>query len=1152
MVLLVTLVATLTAWTTVFAPPANPQSARATLSSEQAGTKLYTEHVREVLDQHCRACHNSSTKQGGLDLTTRQGLVQGGTRGPAVVPGNAGESLLYKLITHRQEPYMPLQGQRIPSETASLIELWIDLGAPFEAAPTMGEATHAAHAGMRSEPTSQAFFEKVRPVLETRCLNCHGGKLRQAGLDISTREKLLRGSDTHKDVVVPGRSGDSLLMKKIKHLHEPGMPYRSQNLPEEAIANMAAWIDANAPYSGALRASGEQGTSPQGSSHWAYKPPRRPPLPKIRRQVWERNPIDAFIAEQHERRNLEPVPEADKRTLIRRVYLDLIGFPPAPNEIDAFLKDNSSTEYETVVDRLLSSPAYGERWGRHWMDVWRYSDWYGLRSSDLVQSSQRHLWHWRDWIVESLNEDKGYDRMILEMLAGDEIAPTDPKTLRATGYLARNWFKWNRHAWLNEAVEHTAAGFLSTTLKCARCHDHKFDPIAQEEYYRFRAFFEPYDVRIDPMPGQANLVEAGLPRVFDSEPRGITEAGPAIYAETYRLIGGDEKNPDKERPLSPAVPEALGKLGEPIQPVQLPPESYYPFLQVHVQRDMLEQARREIEKAQVELAEAKKALALAEQRAAVPQQHEESLKAAHAAFEKELKPIFDKHCLVCHGDYYGRNEFRVLSVASLLEGGTDDGPAVIPGNSARSPLILRLRGERQPRMPGEAAPLPKEVIERIAQWIDHLPPADAQLAVRKAQEALALAERKLPWNRAHMAALEARIAADQAQFRGASDAEMEALGKSARAAERSAELLKAEMSVLDAQQKLADALRAPPPNQEGFAQVREKRVTTATAQLKAAQEALARGKDRHTPVGKHYPKTSTGRRTALARWIVRKDNPLTARVAVNHLWMRHFGEPLVASVDDFGVRTAPPSHPELLDWLAVEFMENHWSMKHLHRLIVTSRVYRLGSNASRPNHSNVSVDPKNQFLWRMNQRRMEAETIRDSVLFAAGELDRTLGGPELDHYTGQTSRRRSLYFTHTPNENMQFLKLFDLADPTGCYRRFESIQPQQALALSNSELSFTQSRLLARKISETVGGDSRAFVAAAFERVLARAPGADEEAESLRFLRQQAQLLTNATKLTPFQSGEPSEVPAATEPALRAREGLVHVLLNRNEFVTIR
>ena len=846
------------------------------------------------------------------------------------------------------------------------------------------------------------------------------------------------------------------------------------------------------------------------------------------------------------------MPQAPKRVLLRRLHLDLTGLPPTPEQLRFFLEDRSDGAYEKVVDRLLDSPHYGERWGRHWMDVWRYSDWYGLRGFGLVQNSQRHLWHWRDWIIESLNEDKGYDRMILEMLAGDELAPTDPKTLRATGYLVRNWFGPNRNAWLRETVEHAASGFLGTTLKCARCHDHKTDSIAQKEYYRFRAFFERHDVRTDRLPGEPDILKAGIPRAFDAELRAASRQGPAIFAETYRFIRGDEKDPDKSNPLSPAVPEVLGALGEKIEPVKLPLESYHPSIRPFVHRDLLQQARKELQEAEADLSEARHQLALADQRSAA-EPEATALKAGRATFEKEIQPIFAKHCIVCHGPTFARSEFCLLSFDLLLEGGAKDGPGIIPGKSGISSIIRRLRGDKQPRMPAEAPPLPQAVIDRIARWIDSLQPEDPRLALRQAQETLELAEKKLAWNRENLPALEARLAADRALYADPPDPKQEEYAEAARRAERSATLLKAEMTLLEAQQKLADALRAPPAaSGEKFMKTRDKRVSVAFARVKAAQEALGKGKNEYSPVGTLYPKTSTGRRTALARWITRNDNPLTARVAINHIWMRHFGEPLVATVEDFGLAGQAPSHPELLDWLAVEFMEQGWSMKHIHRLMVTSNAYRMQSRSSRVDHPNLVSDRENRYLWRMNQHRMEAETVRDSMLLAAGELDPTIGGPELDHYSGQRSRRRSLYFTHTPNESMEFLKLFDQADADGCYRRHESIVPQQALALSNSEMSYTLSHLLARKISDRVGRDADHFVAASFERILGRHPSPGEAADSLEYLRRQASLLMDPGKLTRFEAANPGEVPPSIDPWLRARESLVHVLFNRNEFVTIR
>jgi hypothetical protein len=366
--------------------------------------------------------------------------------------------------------------------------------------------------------------------------------------------------------------------------------------------------------------------------------------------------------------------------------------------------------------------------------------------------------------------------------------------------------------------------------------------------------------------------------------------------------------------------------------------------------------------------------------------------------------------------------------------------------------------------------------------------------------------------------------------------------------------LKAEANLLRAQQKLAESLSGPPPADEKAEKAREKKVAAARKQLKAAEEALGQSAESYTPLGKLYPKSSTGRRLALARWIASKDNPLTARVAVNHIWLRHFGRPLVPTVANFGLSGTPPKHSKLLDWLAVEFMENNWSMNAFHRSLVTSQTYRMQSWAVAAKHPNEAIDPENHFYWRMNPRRMEAEVVRDSVLHVAGQLDTTLGGAPLDEGSDQNVYRRSLYFRQTPYTQTEFLKLFDVASPNECYERAESIVPQQALALANSRLALTQARLLARRLSEQPKGSANqaAFVTAAFETVLGRSPSAKERAKAGEFLLRQTELLRIPDRLTSFGTGSPAEIQPATEPSSRARENLVQVLFNHNEFVTIR
>jgi hypothetical protein len=791
------------------------------------------------------------------------------------------------------------------------------------------------------------------------------------------------------------------------------------------------------------------------------------------------------------------------------------------------------------------------------MDIWRYSDVYG--SAD--RSSRPHIWHWRDWIIESLNQDKGYDRFIEEMLAGDELAPSDPKVLAGTGFLGRNYYLYNRDLWLQDTVEHTATAFLGLTIRCARCHDHKYDPIAQEEYYRFRAFFEPEDIRMDRLPGQADLAKDGLPRAFDADPRPAHLDSPkfkhvivAIYPATYKYIRGNPDAPDKEHPLSPGAPEVLG--GDPIkiQPVALPLEATYPDFKKYVQQDLLVQARQEVERSEVALARANRVLAKARQRASDPAVNPKpSPKSATSgteaiSFDSTVKPILEKSCFGCHDLQKQASGLVLESAESIFQGGVVSGPVVLPGNSAESPLVLYLKGEKKPRMPLNQAPMAEDQIAVVARWIDQLPQEDPATALRTAEAAAALAEKHLAWARANLPALEARITAENAKYASPPDARAEELGELARKADRQASLLKAQSELAKAQQKLADALNTKVANVKEE-RAREQRIDAAGEELEAAQAALNQGTTAYTPLGTLYPATSSGRRLALARWIANRQNPLTARVAVNDIWLRHFGKALVPSVANFGTNGKPPSHPELLDWLACEFMEKNWSMKALHRLMVTSSTYRMQSSASDPKdrERDLSIDPDNKYFWRMNPHRMEAEVVRDSMLYMSGSLDLKLGGQEIDDAKGQESRRRSVYFHQTPDNQMVFLQVFDGASPIECYERSETVAPQQALALANSKLSFTVASLIAGRLGG-VNAASAKFVTTAFEAVLGRPPLADELSLSEKFLAQEEERFRGPEKPA-WQGSATSE---ATSPVLRAREDLVHALLNHNDFVTVR
>jgi mono/diheme cytochrome c family protein len=390
-------------------------------------------------------------------------------------------------------------------------------------AAVLGAAANA------SEPVD--YQRQVKPLLRERCSACHGPLKQKGKLRLDTAGAIRQGGRSGP-AVVPGKPAESLLLDAVTGNNHERMPPEGEGsaLGAEQVALLRAWV-----AQGAAGPADEKPTE-DPRRHWAFQPVRRPVVPAMTNSQSVRNPIDAFVAAERHKRGLTPLPEADQATLLRRLTLDLTGLPPTRAEVQAYLADNSPTAYEKVVDRLLASPHYAERWARHWMDVWRYSDWYGSRYINELRNSRRHIWRWRDWIIDSLEADKGYDRMVQEMLAGDELAPGDADVQRATGYLGRNFYVFNRNVWLQDTVEYVGSGLLGLTLKCCRCHDHKYDPLTQQDYYRFRAFFEPHRVRTDPLPGKRELLKTnlasgsppgsdlkeGLDCVYDAEPDAVT------------------------------------------------------------------------------------------------------------------------------------------------------------------------------------------------------------------------------------------------------------------------------------------------------------------------------------------------------------------------------------------------------------------------------------------------------------------------------------------------------------------------------------------------------------------------------------------------------------------------------------------------------
>jgi mono/diheme cytochrome c family protein len=871
------------------------------------------------------------------------------------------------------------------------------------------------------------YIRQIKPLLKAHCYACHGALKQEGGLRLDTAALALKGGDNGPALVAGKPTASAIIERVTSSDASVRMPQEGTLLTASEIDLIRRWI-----AGGAAAPTSEQ-PQPDPRNHWAFQPPQQGQLPVV--HVPAARAVDAFLAAKLAEKGLSAAGPATKEIQLRRLYLDLVGIPPTRDELHVFLADQRPDAYERVVDRLLASPQYGERWARHWMDVWRYSDWYGRRSVPDVMNSYPQIWRWRDWIVRSLNDDQGYDQMILEMLAADELWPEDQERHAATGFIVRNWFKWNYDTWMRDQVEHTGKAFLGLTFNCALCHDHKYDPISQEEYFRFRAIFEPLELRHDRVPGQADPgpfkkyvyaesygpIATGMIRVFDEK----------LDAPTFMYRGGDQRNKFEGRPaVAPGVPAILGGERFAVQPIDLPPRAYYPGLRPLVQEE-------ELAKRRAAIAEAEAALAAAQR-----------------------------------------------------------------GHSESTPPM------------DEAAAKTLAVAER------------AQTA----------AAAKLVAVQADLAAVVARIRADVARYENASSESSE-LAKTAANLERQANQATARVNTAAASLAVAQAEAASADDKRAAA------IAAALTKLAAAQQAetaaaaeLAKDDATYTPLGPIYPAKSSGRRAALARWIASPENPLTARVAANHVWRWHFGRPLVETTANFGQSGKPPSQPELLDWLAVEFMDSGWSFKGLSRKLVTSDAYRRASEMTN-DQVPMTNDPDNIWYWRANLQRMEAEVVRDSVLAVAGELDQSLGGPEIDHAQGLTSRRRSLYFAHHGESKMELLELFDGASATDCYERSTSIRPQQALALANSELTRDAARQLAARLQAHDLSDE-AFVGVAFEHLLARPAMAEELAAAVKFLGSQPALI--------------QQVEPMADSIKRSRASLIHVLLNHHDFVTIR
>ena len=881
-----------------------------------------------------------------------------------------------------------------------------------------------------ASPQALEFFEtRVRPVLAAHCYACHGEKVQQAGLRLDTRAGLLKGTDTGKKVVAPGDPDASLLIQAVRYAGAVKMPPAGR-LPDAVVQVLTDWVRTGAAFP---EPRGEAGKTREQKPHWAFQPVRRPQLPVVRNPAWVRNPIDAFVLARLEAKGLKPAPEADRRTLIRRLTYDLTGLPATAEEIEAFVRDTTRDAYTKVVDRVLASPTYGERWGRQWLDVARFADTKGYVFTE--DRNYTYAYTYRDWVIRSLNEDLPYDQFIIQQLAADQLpSEGDRRSLAAMGFLTLGRrFLNSQPDIIDDRMDVTIRGFQALTVGCARCHDHKFDPIPIKDYYSLYGVF-----------------------ASSTEPRDLPLLGEAEQTAAYRTFQEQLKTlrAEHDRYLDARHSEAVKRARESIA-VSL-------------------MAAREVDRG-AELRDVA-------QRRELPF----GLVARWRTFLMETRRTHHPVMAAWH-------KLAALSDAEFAA----KGPELVARLAANADPDARLHPAIAAMLGGPAPTTLAEVAERYAKVLSGSSP-DQQ--IRNALTSIG-GPLNIP-----------RDQAEQLLNRAERD-RLRNLKMKADAFEASSPAAPPRAMVLNDSREpfRARVFLRGNPNNPGDEVPRQFLSVVA-------------GPSR-TPFEK-----GSGR-LELAQAIASRENPLTSRVMVNRVWLGHFGRGLVTTPSDFGVRSDPPSHPELLDWLAEAFSASspprppgtagvppagggtspvaraasnagphalNWSLKALHRLIVTSATYRQSSQAS---PQAVALDPDNRLLSRMNRRRLDFEGMRDALLAASGELDRTIGGRCVDVVKADNNRR-SVYASIDRQNLPGLFRVFDFASPdTHSPQRYETTVPQQALFLMNSPFIIRQARALVARPEIARQTSERAKIEQLYRHAYARPPSVEEINLGMRFLR---------------------------------------------------
>jgi hypothetical protein len=901
----------------------------------------------------------------------------------------------------------------------------------------------------RISPEDETLFEsKVRPILANHCLTCHGPKKQESGLRLDSRQALLEGGDSGQRAVVPGDPQRSLLIQAVRHEGDYHMPPRGK-LPDEAIAALTEWVQRGAPWP----ASSQAATAPlsaaalveeQRRSHWAYQPVRRPDLPPVRQADWPRHRLDVLVLQGLEGAGLTPSPEADRRTLIRRLTFDLLGLPPTPQEVEAFVADPAPDALERLVDRLLASPRYGERWGRHWLDVARYADTKGYAFAQ--ERRYPYAYTYRDWVIRALNRDLPYDEFVRQQLAADLLPPASTaedqrSRLAALGFLTTGRRFNNRNDDLDDQIDAVSRGLLGLTVACARCHDHKYDAIPTEDYYSLQGVFascrEPEELPL--------LVDVQSSPDYQKYAEGLAPLQKALddFAEQKHRELLDQSRRQAADYLARIAAGQTDSLLSRLPFMSLDPKDLRPRL--------VERWRRYLE-----------------------------------ARSRPDDPVWGlwNDLLQVPADHFAEQAAEVVARWQMRPAGTAPGQC--------NPLVLAAVLADPPRARMDLPRLwGQRLVEAYEQWL------------AAGGDSAALATLPEP---------ERQLAEVLVGPQSPTDIPRDDLRQYLSRADRN--------KYTELQKKIetyqVTSPLAPP---RAMAVVDEPRPVEPRVLIRGNPSRPGAVVPRQFLLvlagPSRQPFSQGSGRRELAEAIVDPTNPLTRRVIVNRLWMHHFGEPLVLSPSDFGVRTDPPANPALLDELAAELLHAGWSLKALHRAMVTSATYRQTS-LDRPECR--QIDPENRLWWRMHRRRLELEPMRDTLLAVAGQLDLTMYGRPVELTKPPFSRRRAVYGFIDRQDLPGMFRVFDIASPDqSSPRRPRTTVPQQALFFMNAPLVVEQAQALASCPEVASAATDEEKIAALYRLVLTRQPEAEEVAIGRELVAAAHQTPPAERRLSPWE-----------------------------------